>query len=194
MNNLNKTTCYLIGGAPRTGKTTFAREIAQKHRVKPISTDTIAGIVMDTAGKEKYPYLYYVREHTDVESFYRQYDTPQKVLEIALKAAAQLEEPIIVFLKRFLSDWGTVVLEGAAVTPVLVLRLQDAFPETIFHTIFMHDKSGEHIEENIYAKGLWRRDEHYSDEVKPKEIAYAQAYNEWVKREAEQHGMEVLSH
>lgn len=193
MNNLNKTTCYLIGGAPRTGKTTYSIELARRHHTKSISTDAIAGIVMDIASKEQYPYLYYAREHADAESFYHQYDTPQKALEISLKAAVQLEEPIIVFLRRLLPDWETVILEGAAVTPALVLRLQDNFPEVIFDPIFMHDKTGGHIEENIYAKGLWRRHEHYSDEVKPKEIAYAHAYNEWIKREAESHGMKVLS-
>lgn len=193
MKNFNGTICYLIGGAPRTDKTTLSYKLAKEHATKPLSTDALAGIIMDTAGKDRYPALFYAREHPSVESFYRQYVLPEQVLQVGIAAGKQLEEPIIVVLKRLLPDWGTVVLEGVAITPAFAKRLQEVFSDTEFRVIFMYDKTGERIGERIHAKGLWRRDESYSDEIKPKEIAYAREFNEWVKKEAEKYDMEIMN-
>lgn len=193
MNNFKGTVCYLIGGAPRTGKTTRAYELAKEHVTKPLSTDAIAGIIMETAGRDRYPALFYVRDHQSAESFYRQYDTPERALEVGIAAGRQLEEPIIIVLKRLLPDWRTVILEGVAITPAFVERLERAFPETDFRVTFLYDKTGKHIEENIYAKGLWRRDESYSDDVKPNEIAYAQVFNEWIYDEALKYNQEIIT-
>lgn len=88
-------------------------------------------------------------------------------------------------------SWKTEVLEGDVVTPAFAERMKKKFPDTTFHIIFLYDATGESIRERVFREGLWSRTIPYSDAVKPKEVAYAMAYNEWLLREANHYGMEI---
>ena len=56
---MEDTICYLIGGAPRTGKTTLAKKLAGENGIKSLSTDSILVMMMKIVRREDYPDLFY---------------------------------------------------------------------------------------------------------------------------------------
>lgn len=182
--------CYLIGGAPRTGKTTLAEKVALEHGTKSLSTDSILVMMMKMVRQEDYPDLFRTHGHT-VESFYQKYDTAKKVAEAEVKAGLDAEKGIVAVLELLLPAWKTVVLEGDMITPGFVVRLKEKFPKTSIQATFLYDDNYERIKERIYTKGLWSRSKPYTDTIKPKEIEFVQAFNEWYLHEAKRYGVEI---
>lgn len=182
--------CYLIGGAPRTGKTTLAEKLANENGIKSLSTDSILVMLTKIVRREDYPNLFYTQGLT-VEDFYEKYDTPTKAVEASVKAAYDAERGIIALIEHTLPAWKVIVIEGDIITPGFVKRLQDKYPKTSIRTTILFDDNHERITERIFTKGLWARDKPYSDAIKPKEVEYVKAYNKWFQREAERYGMKV---
>lgn len=189
---MENTTCHLIGGAPRTGKTTLANEIATKHGIKPLSTDSILVMMMKMVQEEDYPDLFYLKGMT-VEDFYEKYSTPQQAVEAGVKSGVDAERGLIALLEYTLPAWKIVVLEGDVVTPSFAKRMQQKFPTTTFYTTFLYDDNEQRIRERIFREGLWSRTVPYSDDVKPKEVAYAIEYNKWFLNDAKLCGIGVTN-
>ncbi len=187
---MEDTICYLIGGAPRTGKTTLARQLAAEHHTQPLSTDSLLVMFRKIVRREDHPDLFFIQGMT-VEEFYEKYDTPQKALEASLKAGRDAEGSLTALLEYIIPSWKVVVMEGDVITPEYAQRMREKFPKTAFHVTFLYDEDGEYIQERVFREGLWSRTVPYTDAVKPKEIAYAKAYNQWFYDEARRYGMEI---
>ena len=187
---MENTICYLIGGAPRTGKTTLAKKIASENGIKSLSTDSILVMMMKMVRREEYPNLFYTQGLT-VEGFYERYDTPIKAVEASVKAGQDAERGIIALIEHTLPSWKVIVIEGDVITPGFVKGLQEKHPKISIRTTFLHDNDSGRIKERIYTKGLWSRDKPYSDAVKPMEVEYVKAYNEWFRHEAERYGFKI---
>lgn len=187
---MENTVCYLIGGAPRTGKTTLANEIAANHGIKPFSTDSILVMMMKIVREEDYPDLFYLKGMS-IEEFYEKYNTAQKAVEAGVKSGLDAERGLVALLEHTLPAWKVIVLEGDIITPSFAKRMQQKFPNTTFHTTFLYDDNEQRIRERIFREGLWSRTVPYSDAIKPKEVAYAIEYNEWFLNDAKQYDMKV---
>jgi len=187
---MEDTICYLIGGAPRTGKTTRAEKLASENGIKSLSTDSILVMLTKIVRREDYPNLFYTHGIT-VEEFYEKYDTPTKAVETSVKASYDAERGITALIEHTLPAWKVIVVEGDIITPGFAKRLQDKYPKTSIRPTFLFDDDNERITERIFTKGLWTRDKPYSDAVKPMEVEYVKAYNEWFRHEAERYGFEI---
>jgi len=179
--------CYLIGGAPRTGKTTLAKKVAEENNIKSLSTDSLLVMMTKIVRREDYPDLFYT-QGLSVEEFYAKYDTTEKVVEASVKAGYEAEKGVAALIEHTLPAWKVIVVEGAVITPGFVKRLQEKYPKLSIRSTFLFDNDHERIKERIYTKGLWARDKPYSDSVKPNEVEYVVAYNEWFRSEAERYG------
>lgn len=183
--------CYLIGGAPRTGKTTLAERIAAEHGVKSLPTDSISAIMTKLVRREDYPNLFY-KQGLTVEAFYEKYDTPAKEVEAGVKAGYDTEVATTVIIEHTLPAWKVIVVEGAFITPSFVRRFQEKYPKLIIHPTFLFDDNKGRIKERIYTKGLWGHNSTpYPDAIKLKEIEYVVAYNEWFLNEIERYGFDI---
>ena len=187
---MENTVCYLIGGAPRTGKTTLAERLARESNMKSLSTDSISVMMTKIVRREDYPNIFYTQGVT-VEEFYEKYDTPTKAVEAGLKAGYDTEKGTTALIESLLPTWKAIVIEGVFVTPSFVRQLQKKYPKTAIHPTFLFDNNKQRIRERIYAKGLWSHSRPYSDAVKPKEVEYVVAYNEWFRDEAVRQGFNV---
>ncbi|HET9411649.1 MAG TPA: hypothetical protein VFO38_02275 [Candidatus Saccharimonadales bacterium] len=183
--------CYLVGGAPRTGKTTLAERIATKHGVKSLSTDSISVIMTKLVRRKDYPNLFY-KQGLTVEEFYKKYDTPAKEVAAGVKAGYDTEVATTAIIEHTLPAWKVIVVEGAFITPGFVRRFQEKYPKLTIHPTFLFDDNKGRIKELIYAKGLWGHNaKPYPDAIKLKEIEYVVAYNEWFLNEIERYGFDI---
>ncbi|HET9412123.1 MAG TPA: hypothetical protein VFO38_04720 [Candidatus Saccharimonadales bacterium] len=187
---MENTVCYLIGGAARTGKTTMANELAVEHGIKPFCTDSLHVMLTKLVRRQDNPDLFYTHD-LSVEQFYEKNNTPQKALEATVKAALASEYGFTVFIERILPSWQVMVIEGTLITPGFVSRLRQKYPDTTFEATFLYDDNLDRIRDRIYTHGLYYRTP-YSDNIKPKEVAYVQACNDWYKKEAKRYKMELI--
>lgn len=122
-----KSKFYLIGGAPRCGKTTIAKKLSEKISVPWISTDTIESVVAEyvteTDKKRLFPKKV-MRELTNNsnDEMYGKYDTDE-IVRSYFEQAKGLEKGIEMFLESENKNNNPVILEGYHITPALVKKL-----------------------------------------------------------------------
>src|SRR5687768_11791320 len=133
---MEDTICYLIGGAPRTGKTTLAEALARQNGVKSLSTDSILVMMMKIVRREDYPSLFYTEGFT-VEEFYKKYSTPTDAVKASVRAGQDAERGISALIEHTLPSWKVIVIEGDAITPGFVKGLQKKYPKTSIRATFL---------------------------------------------------------
>ena len=179
--------CFLIGGAPLTGKSTYANLLASKHQAVQFSTDNVRDWMKKVTKVQDYPRLFY-GEGLDVESFYRAYDTPQKVLAGEIDQGEDVEKGVIALLECYL-PWEQLVIEGIGITPEFAVTLQEQFPKIEFENTFLFDNDLPRIRERVWQRGLWDLADTYPDYIKEKEVEWVVLYNEFYKEEAKKYNL-----
>lgn len=101
----------LIGGAPGTGKTTIARQLADQLHIAWISTDQIREIVRAATNKELSPELF---AETNGKN-------PEQTLQLEIKRAESIWPGIVALLNHHY-PWDGCIIEGIAILPHLVAR------------------------------------------------------------------------
>ena len=179
----------MIGGAPLSGKTTLADMLAAKHQAVQISTDNIREWMWRLTRPEDYPSLFDGHE-LDVETFYRENDTPEKVMNGQINEGKDVEKGIRAFISCEL-PWERLIIEGIGITPEFASRLQKDFPNITFETTFLFDDNTERIRQRIQQRGLWGPKDSYPDYIKDKEVAWVILYNNFYKTEARKHNFSL---
>jgi 2-phosphoglycerate kinase len=177
--------CYLIGGAPLSGKSTLADTIAAKHQAVQISTDNIREWMKKVSSTKEYPDLFYDK-NMDVESFYKHFDTPEIVMNAEINQGKEVEKGIKALLECYL-PWERLVIEGIAITPASAKKLAELFPKIEFEIRFLYDDNVERIKQRVWQRGLWDLADKYPDYIKEKEVQWVVLYNEFYMREAEEY-------
>jgi len=184
---------YLVGGAPLAGKTFWAESmLARRDGTVRVCTDDIAAERLRTVAHAEHPELFYAHGH-DAESFYAEYDTPQKAVAGAVQQASALEDVIHAELQRRVSRGQLLIVEGVAMTPRLARRLQAEFRHHLpLQPLVFYDDDADRIRERIRARGLWRPAGDYTGRVLEHEVAYVLAFNDWFRAEAARYGCLLL--
>jgi 2-phosphoglycerate kinase len=187
------TTCYLVGGAPLSGKTTLASILAVRHQAVQISTDNIREWMWKLTRPEDYPLLFSRRHNgreLDVEEYYKIY-TPKDVVRSQIKQGKDVDTGIRAVIGSEL-PWERLVIEGIAITPESVLALKKNFPKIHFETTFLFDDNAERITKRIHERGLWGPAGTYPGYITDKEVEWVILYNEFYKAEAQRHNLPLL--
>lgn len=116
---------YLIGGAPRVGKSTLALKLQSRHRVVSISTDALRAKLRETITPIMEPDLYYLDSLNANETAMA---NQMRSNTHELIAAADRESTIVWsavhdFISRHLLAGHDVLVEGVAVLPQTVAQL-----------------------------------------------------------------------
>ncbi len=130
---------YLIGGAPRVGKTILARAFSRAHRISWISTDTlevIAGEYMSqTVWNRTHPYSVARRKLSHAQ-FYEQLSTTKIVSLLRAQARATFAA-ISMLVESSLKDGVDYCIEGYHVDPATVEKLQKKFGTKHIRAVFL---------------------------------------------------------
>ncbi len=122
---------YLIGGTPRSGKTTIAKELAKRLNIPWISTDSIESIIIEYVNNEKFKDQFpknVMRKltHDSNDEMYSTYE-PEEIVEAYIQQGKTLEKGIATFLKRESIHHQNYILEGHHIHSDLVTTLKNEF-------------------------------------------------------------------
>lgn len=122
---------YLIGGTPRSGKTTIAKELSKKLGIPWISTDTLESIVMKYVEESKLD-IYFPKSvlrritHNSNDEMYTKY-TPEQIVDAYFEQGKSLALGIESFITDEALYHHNYILEGHHIHPELVSRLEKNF-------------------------------------------------------------------
>lgn len=132
---------YLIGGAPRCGKTLLAQRLALKKRLFWISTDTIRQMVVAATPKQqlikKFPYNKLQQEqrhgpYRDI-NFY----PPSILLRAEITESRSLWPSIRALITDFHDTGRSGVIEGVHLLPSYIHQLTHEFPKKDLRILYL---------------------------------------------------------
>jgi 2-phosphoglycerate kinase len=179
----------LIGGAPISGKTTLSKKIANENDAIELSTDSIRSWMKALVSKAEYPGLFY-SDNMTAEQFYVKFDTAQLVVEGEITEGIQVEKGITEFLHSSLT-WDHLVIEGIALSPSFMRKLEEQFTDIVFELFIMADEDENRIFERISKRGLWGTLETYPSSLITREVEWVVLYNKWFIKQAKKFNIDI---
>lgn len=186
------THCFLIGGAPLTGKSTLGSKIASNECAMLLSTDAVQDWLQHLVDEKSLPDLFFRKGASDNE-FYRKYDTSEKLLEAKKSQSKLVADAISVMLKSKYVTWERLVIEGLAITPEFANEITDQLEAAKVTTTFLFDDNETRIRQRLTQRGLWGNDSVKSEDIVRREIAWIVHYNAFYKEESERYGFSLTS-
>jgi len=134
---------YLIGGPPRTGKTTLAAAVAKRTSCPYFSIDHVAQVIVPYIAERDHPARLPLRvarqeTHFSNDAFYEKYSAEQAV-DLYLRQAETCWPGVENFIKYALQDDHALILEGWQILPH---RLREVIaPRDRTRTVFLYKRS-----------------------------------------------------
>lgn len=172
----------LIGGAPLSGKSFYADKLSKNLGIPWISTDDIKEMMQELVQKEHYKDLFY-GYGMDAEQFYKVFKTPEKVFEMENRQSKDVQKGVEAMISRFY-NWKTWIVEGIAITPEFVYKMQSKYMDYEIIPIFLYDNDENNMKERLYKRGLWAESNEYPDYIKLFELGWVILFNKFYKSEA----------
>jgi 2-phosphoglycerate kinase len=174
----------LIGGSPRSGKSTVAKQLAAEFSILQISTDKLReDFRLSHIGESKqYSWIFCSQDMTAEEFWCER--TPEQVMHVEIEQGRELWP----FLQQNIESGTYGIIEGVSLLPKLI---RQTYADRI-RAVFLIDTNRERIEKIIMAEGLWDHANTYSDRIKPKELEWVMLHNQWLRGQAEQYDYPVI--
>ncbi len=184
---------FLLGGPPRVGKSIIASEIRKKHAVSVVSTDTLGAVLENVLSPEAAPDLFVFGKFNEMpmaERVKSMMKDPAELIDYVRKESHVVWKAVETFIKRENDEGRDVLIEGVAILPELVSRL-----ENIPHRVVFIGNQGENHKENIKKSAEenehdWMRD--VSDEYISAFAMFVKRMSTYVERETKKYGYEYI--
>ena len=178
----------LIGGAPTTGKSTLAEQLARHLALPWISTDQIRTIMRKTTNRADHPKLF-GPEGYSVERFLTEFSAEQ-IVQRELEQGEAVWTSACPFIKQEWTWSRGFIVEGVNILPHLVAR--DFSDQQQVRAAFLIDNDVDRIRRVIFARGLAGDAHSYSDGVKDKEVEWVTLFSRRIKADASRFGFPVI--
>jgi len=187
----------LIGGVPRTGKTTLAKKLASDLGISWISTDALESIAHSytpaEAVEERFPKSIMRREtNRNNDDFYATYSISEIVDSYCTQAdtASNAIEALAEYADK--EGWGYVI-EGYHITPQLLAKLRDTVIQ-FSSVILVNTNPQEAIERSRQSdvKSDWVRDNTKSEETYSKICESIQEHSGRLIKAAQEYDIQCL--
>lgn len=123
---------YLIGGPPKSGKTTLAKRLSKLKGIPWVSTDTLQNVIKPYISKEdfarKFPNSQLRGESNDEK--YTKYSTNQ-IIEAYQQQAKTVYPAVDMFVISEIKDKHDCIIEGYHIEPELAAELELKYPDKI---------------------------------------------------------------
>lgn len=184
---------FLLGGPPRVGKSIISNEIRQKHAVSVVSTDSLGAVLENILSPESAPDLF-VFDKFHKMSMTEQVKLitmdPTALVDYVRKESHVVWKAVEAFIRRENDEGRDALIEGVAVLPELVSRL-----ENIPHRVVFIGNQGENHKENIKKSAEenehdWMRD--VNDQYLSVFAIFVKRMSVYIEQEAKKYGFEYI--
>ena len=184
---------FLLGGAPRVGKSVISSEIRQRHAVSVVSTDTLGAVLEHALSPESAPDLFVFARFNELPVADRvklMVDDPDELIDYVRRESRVVWKAVEAFIRREADEGRDVLIEGVAVLPELVSQIE-GIPHRV---VFIGNQSNKH-KENI--KKFAEEDEHdwmrgASDEYVGAFAMFVERMSAYIEQEAKKYGFEYI--
>ncbi len=138
---------FLLGGAPRVGKSIISSEIRQKHAVSVVSTDTLGAVLENALSPEAAPDLFVFSRFNEMPVADRvklMANEPTELIDYVRRESRVVWQAVEAFIRREDDEGRDALIEGVAVLPELVNQLED-----IPHRVVFIGNQGDRHKKNI---------------------------------------------
>jgi 2-phosphoglycerate kinase len=184
---------FLLGGPPRVGKSVIASKIRQNYAVSVVSTDSLGAVLENVLSPESAPDLFVfdkfnkmpIAERIDLITH-----DPAAFIDYVRKESHVVWKAVEPFIRKENDEGRDVLIEGVAVLPELVSRLEN-IPR---REIFIGNQGANH-KENIekFAQENehdWMRN--ISDQYINAFALIVQQMSAYIEQEAKKYGFEYI--
>ena len=184
---------FLLGGAPRVGKSIISSEIRQKHAVSVVSTDTLSAVLENALSPEATPDLFVFSRFYEMPVADRvklMVNDPAELIDYVRRESRVVWKAVETFIRREEDEGRDALIEGAAVLPELVNQLED-IP---YRVVFIGNQGSKH-KENIkkYAEENehdWMRG--VSDQYVCAFALFVERMSAFIEQETKKYGFEYI--
>src|SRR5512139_3230315 len=184
---------FLLGGPPRVGKSVIASEIRQKYAVSVVSTDSLGAVLENVLSREAAPDLFVFDKFNRMSAVERIEvitKDPAELIDYVRKESHVVWKAVDAFIKRENDEGRDTLIEGVAILPELVSRL-----ENIAHRVLFIGNQGENHKENIKKSAEvnerdWMRD--VSDQYISAFAMFVKRMSAYIEQEAKKYGFEYI--
>jgi 2-phosphoglycerate kinase len=138
---------FLLGGPPRVGKSIISSEIRQKCAVSVVSTDTLGAVLENVLNPEEAPDLFIISKFNELPMAERGkliMKDPAELIDYVRKESHVVWKAVESFIRRENNEGRDALIEGVAVLPELMSKLDD-----IPHRVVFIGNQGENHKLNI---------------------------------------------
>jgi len=184
---------FLFGGPPRVGKSIITNVIRQKYAVSVVSTDTLGAVLENVLSPESAPDLFVFDKFNKMPMAERvKFITkdPAGLINYVRKESQVVWKAVDAFIRSENDEGRDALIEGVAVLPELVIRLED-----IPHRVVFIGNQGENHQENIKKSAEenehdWMRD--VSDPYMSAFAMFVRRMSAYIEQEAKKYGFEYI--
>lgn len=184
-------TAYLIGGAPRVGKTQLALRVVQHRPMLAVSADSVRDMLQGVLKPAASPALFKLYEMTRNESaiakFLQKY--PQRGVNLQNDESSIVWPSVKRMIQSHMADGQDILVEGVEILPDY---LDDV--DFDYKVVFLGNTTQMHA--NTIAKRAHANDHDwmhaYTDETIDSWAGLVRAFSEYIRTEAHDHGMRFV--
>ncbi|MBP9864705.1 hypothetical protein KBC54_04650 [Patescibacteria group bacterium] len=182
---------YLIGGAPRVGKSIVSKSIAQAKGIEPISTDDMESHFSESIPEERRRELFPLPGFSGEPS--ENTLTPDERVKLQTIGAESLKTEIEKTINEAINDHRDLVIEGIHLSPKIVRELIDKHGKDQIVASFVGSIDVERVisgmEKNTNPND-WLKD---ANEVVRQQVAeFVVAFSKYVQEETQKNGFSYL--
>ena len=184
---------FLLGGPPRVGKSIISSEIQQKHAVSVVSTDSLGAVLENVLSPEEAPDVFVFDKFGKMPLAERVKlitKDPAELIDYVRKESHVVWKAVKAFTRRENDERRDALIEGVAVLPELINRL-----EGIPHRVVFIGNQGENHKVNIKKfaeenENDWMRD--VSDQYISAFAMFVKRMSAYIEQEAKKYGFEYI--
>jgi 2-phosphoglycerate kinase len=184
---------FLLGGPPRVGKSIISNEIRKKHALSVVSTDSLAAVLENVLSPEAAPDLFVFGKFNEMPMTERVkliMEDPAALIDYVRKESHVVWKAVEAFIRRENNEGRDVLIEGVAVLPELMSRLDD-----IPHRVVFIGNQGENHKENI-KKSAGENELDWMREVGDQYIGafamFVKRMSAYIEQEAKKYGFDYI--